>query len=72
MPEFSAVAFNMHEKGKVSKIVETEFGYHIIQFIDRKGDRINCRHILLKPKVSAETRERCGFPRHCDQLGQHW
>ncbi len=58
VPEFSAVAFNMHEKGKVSKIVETEFGYHIIQFIDRKGDRINCRHILLKPKVSATSREK--------------
>lgn len=58
VPEFSAVAFNMHEKGKVSKIVETEFGYHIIQFIDRKGDRINCRHILLKPKVSASSREK--------------
>ncbi len=58
VPEFSAVAFNMHEKGKVSKIVETEFGYHIIQFIDRKGDRINCRHILLKPKVSAASREK--------------
>ncbi len=58
VPEFSAVAFNMHEKGKVSKIVQTEFGYHIIQFIDRKGDRINCRHILLKPKVSAKSREK--------------
>lgn len=58
VPEFSAVAFNMHEKGKVSKIVQTEFGYHIIQFIDRKGDRINCRHILLKPKVSADSRNK--------------
>ncbi len=58
VPEFSAVAFNMHEKGKVSKIVQTEFGYHIIQFIDRKGDRINCRHILLKPKVSTESRNK--------------
>ncbi len=58
VPEFSAVAFNMHEKGKVSKIVETEFGFHIIQFIDRKGDRINCRHILLKPKVSEESKRK--------------
>ena len=40
VPEFSAVAFNIQEKGKVSKIVETEFGFHIIQLIDRKGDRI--------------------------------
>lgn len=58
VPEFSAVAFNMQEKGKVSKIVETEFGYHIIQLIDRKGDRINVRHILMKPKVNAENRRK--------------
>lgn len=58
VPEFSAVAFNMRDKGKVSKIVETEFGFHIIQLIDRRGDRINCRHILLKPKVSAESRSK--------------
>ncbi len=56
VPEFSAVAFNMHEKGKVSKIVETEYGYHIIQLVDRKGDRINCRHILMKPKLTAENK----------------
>lgn len=58
VPEFSAVAFNMNEPGKVSKIVETEFGYHIIQFLERKGDRIHCRHILLKPKVSAQSRQK--------------
>lgn len=58
VPEFSAAAFNLTEKGKVSKIVETEFGYHIIQLIDRKGDRINCRHILMKPKVSADNRKK--------------
>lgn len=58
VPEFSAVAFNLQEKGKVSKIVETEFGYHIIQLIDRKGERINCRHILMKPKVSAESKKK--------------
>lgn len=58
VPEFSAVAFNLHEKGKVSKIVETEFGYHIIQLIDRKGDRINCRHILMRPKLTAENKKK--------------
>ncbi len=58
VPEFSAVAFNLQEKGKVSKIVETEFGFHIIQLIERRGDRINCRHILLKPKVSADSRKK--------------
>ena len=52
VPEFANVAFNLQEPGKVSKIVETEYGFHIIQLIDRKGERINVRHILLKPKVS--------------------
>lgn len=51
VPEFSAVAFNLQDPKKVSKIVQTEFGYHIIQLIEKRGDRINCRHILLKPKV---------------------
>lgn len=50
-PSFAAVAFNLTDPKKVSKIVESEFGYHIIQLIDRRGDRINCRHILLKPKI---------------------
>ncbi len=54
VPEFANVAFNMQEKNKVSKIVETEFGFHIIQLLDRKGERIHVRHILLKPKVSYE------------------
>lgn len=51
-PEFAAVAFNLSDPKKVSKIVETEFGYHIIQLIEKRGDQINCRHILLKPHVS--------------------
>lgn len=51
-PEFAAVAFNLNDPKRVSKIVETEFGYHIIQLIEKRGDQINCRHILLKPKVS--------------------
>lgn len=52
VPEFSAVAFQLTDPNKVSKIVETEFGYHIIQLIERRGDRANFRHILLTPKVS--------------------
>jgi len=52
VPEYAAVAFNLNDPKKVSKIVETEFGYHIIQLIEKRGDRINTRHILLRPKVS--------------------
>lgn len=53
-PAFAQVAFNLTDPKKVSKIVESEFGYHIIQLIDKRGDKINCRHILRKPKVSQE------------------
>ena len=52
VPEFANVAFNLTDPKKVSKIVETEFGYHIIQLIDKRGDKVNARHILLKPVVS--------------------
>jgi peptidyl-prolyl cis-trans isomerase SurA len=45
------------KKDAVSKIVETEFGFHIIQLIDRKGDMVNSRHILMKPKLSASQTE---------------
>lgn len=55
VPEFSAVAFNLTDPNKVSKIVETEFGYHIIQLIEKRGDRIRARHILRKPEVPAES-----------------
>lgn len=53
-PAFANVAFNLTDPKKVSKIVESEFGFHIIQLIDKRGDRINVRHILLTPQVSAE------------------
>ncbi len=53
VPEFAAVAFKL-TKGQVSRIVKTEYGYHIIQLIDKKGEKINCRHILLKPKIKIE------------------
>lgn len=52
LPEFANVAFNLSDPKRVSQIVQTEYGYHIIQLIEKRGDRINCRHILLKPKVS--------------------
>ncbi len=54
VPEFSNVAFNLSDPTKVSRIVETEYGYHIIQLIDKKGDQANVRHILLRPKVSTQ------------------
>ena len=53
-PEYAAVAFNLNDPKKVSKIVESQYGYHIIQLIEKRGDRINTRHILLRPKVSDE------------------
>lgn len=57
VPEFATVAFNLTDPKKVSRIVQTEFGYHIIQLIEKRGDRINCRHILLKPRVSMKDKD---------------
>jgi len=54
VPAFSAVAFNLTDPKKVSRIVQSEFGFHIIQLIEKRGDRINCRHILMNPRVSLE------------------
>ncbi len=54
VPEFANVAFNLTDTKTVSKIVESEFGFHIIQLIEKRGDQINCRHILRKPRVSME------------------
>lgn len=53
-PNFANVAFNLTDPNKISKIVETEFGYHIIQLIDKRGDKIKVRHILRVPKVSGD------------------
>ena len=52
--EFADVAFNLTDPKRVSRIVQTEYGYHIIQLVEKKGDRINCRHILLKPRISSD------------------
>lgn len=57
VPEFSNVAFSLNDPKKVSRIVETEYGYHIIQFIEKRGDQVNVRHILLRPHVSSESLE---------------
>lgn len=55
--EFANAAFSLYDKTKVSRIIKTEFGYHIIQLIERKNDQVNCRHILLIPKVGIKERE---------------
>lgn len=52
--EFAEVAFNLNDPRRVSRIVQTEYGYHIIQLIEKKGDRINCRHILMRPRISGD------------------
>ena len=53
-PAFANVAFNLQDLNKVSKIVESEYGFHIIQLMEKRGDRIKVRHILLKPHVPEE------------------
>jgi len=52
VPEFSNAAFSLNDPKAVSKIVETEYGFHIIQLIEKRGDQVNVRHILRKPRVS--------------------
>ncbi len=56
--EFADVAFNLTDPNRISRVVQTEYGYHIIQLLEKKGDRINCRHILLKPRVSYDDKQR--------------
>ena len=55
VPEFSAVAFKL-KKDSISDIVKTQYGYHIIKMIDRKGDKIRVKHILITPGISIEAR----------------
>ena len=52
LPEYATAAFNLSDSKRVSNVVETDDGFHIIQLIEKRGDRVNTRHILLRPKVS--------------------
>lgn len=58
VPEFADVAFNLRDPSKVSKVVETEYGFHIMQLVERRGNRVNVKHILLKPQISQDSREK--------------
>ena len=57
VPEFANVVFNLTEPKKVSKVFETEYGFHIAQLIEKRGDRVSYRHILMKPKVEEKELE---------------
>ncbi|MEI6276267.1 MAG: peptidylprolyl isomerase [Prolixibacteraceae bacterium] len=56
-PAFATEAFNI-KVGQVSKVVKSEFGYHIIQMIDKRGEKIKCRHILIRPKIDPKELEK--------------
>ena len=58
VPEFANVAFSLNDPKKVSKIVRSEFGFHIIQLIGKRGDKVNVRHILLKPEIETSEYDR--------------
>lgn len=67
VPEFAAVAFNL-KGSEISRVVKTEYGYHIIQLIDRRGDVINVKHILLSPKPTLD--EKMAVRNRLDSIAQ--
>ena len=58
-PAFSAVAFSLTDPNKVSKVVQSEYGFHIIQLIEKRGDKIRARHILRRPEVEQKDVDAC-------------
>lgn len=58
-PAFANVAFSLNDTRKVSKVVQSEFGFHIIQLIEKRGDKIRARHILRRPQVDPKNVEAC-------------
>lgn len=58
-PAFASVAFSLTDTEKISKVVQSEYGYHIIQLIDKRGDKVKVRHILRTPKVAREDVDAC-------------
>ena len=58
-PAFANVAWSLNDPKKVSKIVESQFGFHIIQLVDKRGDKLKLRHMLLRPRVEQADVEAC-------------
>lgn len=58
-PAFSAVAFSLTDPNKVSKVVQSEYGFHIIQLVEKRGDKIRARHILRRPEVEQKDVDAC-------------
>ena len=68
-PGFASVAFGLTDPSKVSKIAQSEFGFHIIQLIDKRGDKIKCRHILKRPEIKQEDIDTAMI--HLDSIADH-
>lgn len=68
-PGFANVAFALSDPTKVSKIAQSEFGFHIIQLIDKRGDKIKCRHILKRPEIQQEDIDTAMV--HLDSIADH-